>query len=107
MNAVKTSITFKDFAVLIQSGDIETAGEALALLLNISKDSAARAAQFFQGQLAGKPDLLMQLMQVREDIKANSITEALMKIMTCFNLSGPEALGALESMRRLIPQERY
>lgn len=95
------AVTFKEFALAIQGGDLAQAGRMLSQLTEIPAEVGLSAATFFSQKLESEPGSFMKVMQIRSEIQAGKNNAAMMLIMECFNVDGMHAMQALESMKKL------
>ena len=95
------AVTFKEFAMAIQGGDMSLTGRMLSQLTGISAEAGLSAATFFSQKLESEPGSFMKLMQIRSEIQTGNNNAAMMLIMECFNVDGMPAMQALESMKKL------
>ena len=95
------AVTFKEFAMAIQGGDMSLTGRMLSQLTGIPAEAGLSAATFFSQKLESEPGSFMKVMQIRSEIQTGNNNAAMMLIMECFNVDGMPAMQALESMKKL------
>lgn len=93
---------FQDFVRSVMAGDVETAGKALAELLEISPDRGRECAARFREQLREQPQTLQKAMSLRQEIAAGSVNSALLLLWECFGLQGLESLSALQTLKNRL-----
>jgi hypothetical protein len=94
--------TFQQFAERIQAGDLAGAGGVLASLLDLSKTRAVACAKTFARRLRSDPDFLRKVAQLRRELAAGSAQGAMALLVDCFGLTGVEALGVMNGLRRRL-----
>ncbi|HTN73612.1 MAG TPA: hypothetical protein VL096_00125 [Pirellulaceae bacterium] len=95
-------VSFQTFAVQIQAGDVEGAGQALAVLFDISRERAMQCAQHFHQQMLADNDFLLKAMQLRRELQSGGYNGALMLLFQCFGLSGMESIGVFQVLKARV-----
>lgn len=93
---------FQEFVRNVMAGDVETAGTALAALLEISPERGRECAVRFREQLREQPQTLQKAMSLRQEIAAGSVNSALLLLWECFGLQGLESLAALQTLKNRL-----
>lgn len=93
------SASFQTFAVEIQSGDIESAGQTLATLFGVETPRGIQCAAVFAERLENEPGFLTKAMQLRKELEKDGINAAIMLLYECFGLTGLECIGVLQTLR--------
>jgi hypothetical protein len=96
--------TFQQFAERIQAGDLTGAGAVLGSLLGLSKTRAVACAKTFARRLRSDPDFLRKVAQLRRELAAGSAQGAMALLVDCFGLTGVEALGVMNGLRRRLEE---
>jgi hypothetical protein len=96
--------SFQTFAVQIQSGDIESAGQTLAVLFGVDTPRGIQCAAVFAERLENEPGFLAKAMQLRKELEKDGINAAIMLLYECFGLTGLECIGVLQTLRANLKQ---
>ena len=91
--------SFQTFAMQIQSGDIESAGQTLSLLFGVEPPRGIQCAAVFAERLENEPGFLAKAMQLRKELEKDGINAAIMLLYECFGLTGLECIGVLQTLR--------
>jgi hypothetical protein len=91
--------SFQTFAGHMQAGDVEQAGNVLAVLFDIPLERAYRCAQHFRQQMLDDPEFLIHAMQLRRELQTGGYNAALMLLYQCFGLSGIESIGVFHVLK--------
>lgn len=92
-------VSFRTFAIQIQAGDLEAAGQLLAELLGVEAAVGRRAAESFAHHFARDPQVLGKVMALRRHLAEGQVNAAVALLHDCFALQGSEALRAVETLR--------
>lgn len=101
LNSPRKVYTFKEFAVAIQAGDVNLAGQVLSQLLSLSAEVGFSAATFFNQKLVNDPGVFAKVMQIRTEIQEGKKNAAMMLIMECFGIDGLNAVTALKNLQKM------
>jgi hypothetical protein len=94
--------TFMAFGMALRTGDLQTAGNHLSVLMELSENDGLTAARFFQERMLADPETLSKTMQVREAIAEGKTNAAMEALIECFGLDGPHALRAVSALRKMM-----
>ena len=94
-----TNVSFRTFAVQIQTSDLDAAGQSLAELLALDYPRARRCAETFADNLVRDGDLLLKAMSLRKQLAAGSTSAALVLLSECFGLQGAEATTVFQHLK--------
>jgi hypothetical protein len=96
--------TFQQFAERIQADDLPGAGVVLGSLLGLPKGRAVACARTFARRLRSDDDFISKVMQLRCELEAGSAHGAVALLVDCFGLTGVEALGVMNALRRRLEE---
>lgn len=96
--------TFQQFAERIQANDLPGAGLILGSLLGLPKTRAVACARTFSRRLRSDEDFISKVMQLRCELDAGSFHGAVALLVDCFGLTGVEALGVMNALRRRLEE---
>lgn len=94
--------SFALFGQAIAAGEIEAAGGLLMALVDLDAKTALAAAEHLHRCYVADPAIMVRAQQLRQDISANRINDALMAIHACFGLQGLAALQLLAGFTRRL-----
>jgi hypothetical protein len=92
-------MSFRTFALQVQAGDLDDAGQLLADLFGVEASVGRRAAEAFARHFARDPQVLVHAMALRRHLAEGQVNMALALLSECFALQGNEALRAIETLR--------
>jgi hypothetical protein len=96
-------MSFRTFALQVQAGDLDDAGQWLADLFGVESPIGRRAAEAFAHHFNRDPQVLVRAMALRRHLAEGQVNLALALLSECFALQGAEALRAIETLRgRLV-----
>jgi hypothetical protein len=94
---VSDTLTFRDFAGAIMSGDRTKAASVLATLLALPAPAAEAATAHFAGRMTD-PAFMPKAMSLRTAVQSGSDAELATLLGDCFGLDDPAtAIGALRA----------
>ena len=96
--------TFQQFADRIQADDLPGAGAVLGSLLGLPKARAVSCARTFARRLRSDEHFIGKVMQLRSELEAGSAHGAVALLVDCFGLTGVEALGLINTLRRRLEE---
>jgi hypothetical protein len=94
-----TTVTFELFARQVLCDDLEWAGRSLAVLFGVDEALGRRCAFAFHARLAGSPELMTRLAQLRRELQEGGINGPLKLLAECFGLEGMESVSVLQTLR--------
>lgn len=98
--AKKKSATFKEFAMAIQTADLDSAACVIGELLVLNSLQSKTATEFFYAKYKESPHVFGKVMQIRQEIQKQKVNNAMALVMECFGLDGLRALQAVENMKK-------
>lgn len=98
-------ISFQTFAEQMLAGNVEAAGNALAVLFGIDQQRAARCAQVFAQRLGDDPEFLSKAKRLRHELLSDRHNGVIMLLYECFGLTGLESIGVMQTLRVQMSQD--
>ena len=91
---------FRAFALAAMSQRADIAGKILTDILGLSPQDAEKAGQYFIDQMRIDPNFMEQAMQLRVAVQNNAVNEGILLLLKCFNINGPNAIVAWETIKK-------
>ena len=89
------------FMQFAENGDLVSAGQILAQVLEIEPKTGLAAATYFYNAVPTHPELAQVVRNLTADIAGGaSANDTLENLFHCFGIQGPIAVNALQALRR-------
>lgn len=98
-------LDFAGFAIAIYNHRLDEAGEILAALLSVDLNFGKKAASFYYHLYQQDPKTQDKAMGLRSSIENGNINESLMLLYELFQIQGPVAITAIDSLKKRLTQQ--
>jgi hypothetical protein len=95
----QSDVSFQTFAAQIQANDLLSAGQTLAELFELDEPRAIDCTLVFAEHLQNEPGFLRKVTQLRHELHDGRRNAAILLLLECFGMTGPEAASVLSSVR--------
>jgi hypothetical protein len=100
-----TQLSLQAFAAQIQACDLLAAGRTLGALFDLEEPRAIACAATFAQRVRTEASYFRKVMQLRGEVQAGRHDRAEALLYDCFNLTRPDALDVLQTLRRRLKRE--
>jgi len=91
-------LTFKNFHLLVDAGELASASAMLEKLLGLYAVQAQASTQHYAGQYLLDPRHVQKTMQIATALAEGALNEVLSLLLACFGLSGPPLIIAHQAL---------
>jgi hypothetical protein len=99
-------LNFQDFGKAVMEKDLLIATRVLRDIFKIHYKAAEASASFVIEQSKHKPNVLMEIINIRYLIQDDKKNDALLKVQEIFNLSGLDSVKAYEGMHNVLMKNK-